>query len=94
MFELIEHHETKAHKVIDKTKIIPSHLALLSTCIHSLTDVVRRADDLPDVLVLLDDPRRLHVAQLDLAVREAPHQHHVLRLKSFHGSKLIMGRVD
>ena len=47
---------------------------------NKLTDIVRRADDLPDVLVLLNDPRRLHVAQLDLAVREAPHQHNVLSL--------------
>ena len=48
--------------------------------LNELTHVVRRADDLPDVLVLLNDPRRLHVAQLDLAVREAAHQHHVLSL--------------
>ena len=46
-----------------------------------LTDVVWRSDDLPDLLVLLDDPGHLQVAQLDLAVRKLAHQHDVLGLK-------------
>ena len=46
-----------------------------------LTDVIGRADDLPDGLALLDDAGHLQVAQLDLAVGELAHQHDVLGLQ-------------
>ena len=45
------------------------------------TDIVRGADDLPDLLVVLDHAGHLQVAQLDLAVRELAHQHDVLGLR-------------
>ena len=47
----------------------------------TLTDVVRRPDDLSEVLGVLDDPRHLQVAQLDLAVGELAHQHDILGLQ-------------
>ena len=47
----------------------------------TLTDVVRRPDDLSQVLGVLDDPRHLQVAQLDLAVGKLAHQHDVLGLR-------------
>jgi hypothetical protein len=46
-----------------------------------LTNIVRSADDLPDLLGVLDDAGHLQVAQLDLAVRKLAHQHDILRLK-------------
>ncbi len=48
---------------------------------EGLTNIVRSADDLPDLLGVLDDAGHLQVAQLDLTVRKLAHQHDVLRLK-------------
>ncbi len=47
-----------------------------------LTNIVRSADDLPDLLGVLDDAGHLQVAQLDLTVRKLAHQHDILRLKN------------
>ena len=54
------------------------------------TDIVRGADDLPDLLVVLDHAGHLQVAQLDLAVRELAHQHNVLRL----GRRLLINQIS
>ncbi len=45
------------------------------------TDVVRRADDVADVLAGVDGPREAEVAQLDVAVRVRLRQQDVVRLQ-------------
>ena len=49
--------------------------------IKNLTNVVRGADDLANLLGVLDHPGDLEVAEFDLTVGELAHQHDVLRLK-------------
>jgi len=46
-----------------------------------LTDVIRRAEDLPDFGALEDHSRDLEVAQLDVAIREGAHHDQILRLQ-------------
>jgi hypothetical protein len=53
-----------------------------------LTNIVRSADDLPDLLGVLDDAGHLQVAQLDLTVGKLAHQHDILRLKKEETSTL------
>jgi len=47
----------------------------------SLTDVIRRAEDLPDFGALEDHSRDLEVAQLDVTIRERAHHDQILRLQ-------------
>lgn len=50
--------------------------------LDSLTDIVRRAEDLPDLRALKDHPRDLKVAQFNVALREGAHHHQILWLQN------------
>ena len=47
----------------------------------NITNIIRSTDDLPDLLVFLNDSRHLQVTQLYLTIWKLTHQHDVLRLK-------------
>ena len=53
----------------------------LPTDYSELTNIIGGTNDLPDVLILLNDPSDFQIAQLDLTVRELTHEHDVLWLE-------------
>ena len=52
------------------------------------TNIIRGPDDLPDLLVFLDDPGHLQVAELYLTIWKLTHQHNILRLETWNEKAL------